>query len=784
MESRWAGILGAVARTALRGSSLEEVARQALAELLPHLGLDFGAIYLLEDQEFRLLAHFGLSQSFVLAAERNPRDHPYLGRALATRQPLVATEFHDPLTQAEGIRFAAYIPLVVGERELGVWALGSRRLGSPTPEDLAQWEAAAGVLALALAFTQKQRETEERLRSLQQFVENELVGVYVIQDGRIVFANPGMARIGGYAAEEFLGRNPLDFVHPEDRAAVQANLERRLRGEDAPKRYRFRALHKDGRTLTLEVQAWPILYGGRPAVQGILRDVTWEAEAERLRKSLLLVAQEILGATRVEEVLRRVAQAVVEHSPFRRAVVSLYDLRHQPPLLGPVMALATAGLAPDEEERLREQGGLRPKQRLLAFQEEFRIGRSYYIPHDRAPWGKDVGLPGRRTSPGWHPDDFLLIPLRGRAGIIGHISVDEPVIPKEPTLEMLEPLEVFADLAALAAERAFQLEELQRHKAWLQGAFKLAHELSTFESVPELLAGALEILRREVRYEFGAVLLAEGQELVVAAAHSDLPGPRYVQGHRLPLWQGVVGWVARERRPLRLDDVRQDPRYVPVHPDIRAELAVPILFGNELLGVLDVESVELGRFRPEDEDFLAAVADLLAMAIEGLRAREALRDLSHRDPLTNLYNRRYLFEVLSREIRRAQRYGHPFALALLDVDNFRHVNNAFGHLRGDEVLKGIAKLLLQNLRACDYVFRYGGDEFLLLLPETDEAGAEEAVRRVRGKLRAWSRTLDLGVVLDFSAGIAAYDPQKGRPPEELLREADARMYAAKRARLG
>ncbi|MEN3010859.1 MAG: diguanylate cyclase [Candidatus Bipolaricaulaceae bacterium] len=777
MEAEWVGVLGALASAALRGASPKEFCGQALAELLPLLGLDLGAVYVLEGQEFRLLAHHGLSQPSALAAARPLRDHPCLGRALDLRRTLLVQEFCDPLAQAEGIRAAAYVPLLSAGRELGVWAVGARRPWAPGPEELARLEAAGSVLALALG----QEALEETLRSLQQFVENELVGVYVIQDGRIVFANAGMSRIGGYTKEELLGRDYRDFVHPEDRAAVQANLERRLRGEDAPRRYRFRALHKDGTTLTLEVQAWPILYRGRPAVQGILRDVTWEAEAERLRQSLLAVAREILLAGSVEEVLGRVAQAVVGPSPFRRAVVSLYDLRHDPPLLGPVLALAAAGLTPEEEQELRRRGGLCPEHRLRAFQEEFRVGRSYYIPHDRLPWEEGLGVPGRSAPPGWHPDDLLLIPLRGRAGIIGHISVDEPIVPKGPTLEMLEPLEVFADLAALAAERAFQMEELQRHKRWLQGAFKLAHELASFESVPELLAGALEVLRREVRYEFGAVLLLEGEELVVAAAHSDLPGPRYALGQRLPLGQGIVGWVARERRPARVAHVLQDPRYVPVHPDIRAELAVPILLGTELLGVLDVESVEPARFRPEDEEFLLAVADLLAVAMAGLRAREALRDLSHRDPLTNLYNRRYLFEVLSREIRRAQRYGHPFALALLDVDNFRWVNNVFGHLRGDEVLKAIARLLLQNLRACDYVFRYGGDEFLLLLPETDEAGAEEAVRQ---KLRAWSRTLELGFVLDFSAGIAAFDPQKGRPPEELLREADARMYAAKKAKLG
>jgi diguanylate cyclase (GGDEF)-like protein/PAS domain S-box-containing protein len=776
-------ILAALAKAGVSASDPQSFCEQALAELLPLLGADAAAVYLLGERGFSLFAQRGLSQAFAEKARENPPDHPVLGRVLRERRPLLWREFSSPETQAEGIQAAFYLPLLAKDQELGVLAVAAKRPWEPSAKDLLTLELSAHFLALFLGKTLEEREKSELLERYRRFVENELFGVYIIQDDRFAFVNEGITKISGYSKEELLGRPYWEIVHPEDREMVRRNLETRLRGGPAPKAYRLRALAKDGRVKTVEIQAWAVQLSGRPAVQGIVRDVTWEAEIERLRESLLSVAHEILAGTDIPAILRRIAQAVVEHSPFQRAVVSLYDLRHDPPLLGPVVALATAGLTPEEEEKLRSQGGLPPHLRSQAFQEKFRISRSYYIPYDQVPWGPGIGLPGRKASDGWHPDDFLFIPLRGKRGIIGHISVDEPVTPKAPTLEMLAPLEVFADLAALAVERASELLELEKHKEWLRGAFGLAHKLSCFSSVEELLPGALEIIRGELRYEFGAVLLAEGEELVVAAAYSTLPDPLYVVGQRLKKETGLVGWVARERRSLRVDDVRKDPRYVPVHPEIRSELAVPILSGSELLGVLDVESVELGRFRKEDEEFLQAVAELLAVTMEGLRAKEALRDLSLRDPLTDLYNRRYLFEVLAREIRRAQRYEHFLSLALLDLDRFREVNNRFGHAQGDEVLKGVAKVLLQNLRVCDFVFRYGGDEFLLVLPETDEAGAEEAVKRLRQKLRAWSRSQDLGLVLDFSAGIATYHPQSPKTPEELLREADARMYEQKRARL-
>lgn len=783
-EEREFALVAAVAKASLASQDAQEFCRQVLAEILPLLGLDLGAVYLLRGSEFILLAHQGLSPEFVAQASTNPRDHPWLGPALQERRTLWTQAFSAPATRAEGIKAAAFLPLTVGEKELGVLTVGTRRAWELTSADQRALELAAHIFALSLAQKLETLEKSELLARYKNFVENEIFGVFIIQGGQFVFVNEGLAKMLGCQREELLGRPYLEMVYSGDHAQAKHSLEAQLEAGPVPKPHQIRVFTKDGNVKALEIQTWPVQLSGQPGVQGIARDVTWEKHAEELRRSLLSVASEILMGTDVSTILRRVAQAVVEHSPFRRAVVTLYDLRHAPPLLGAVASMAAAGLTPEEEEKLRIQGGLPPHYRPLAFQEKFRIGQSYYIPHDQVPWEPTYGLPGRQASDGWHPDDFLFIPLRGRLGIIGHISVDEPTTPRAPTLEMLEPIEVFAGLAALAVERAFQLEELRRHKEWLRGAFRLAHALGGCSSLEELLGKALEILAREVRYEFGAILLVKDKELEVAAAHSSLPGFQYTLGQRIPLDQGAVGWVAKHRQPLRLNNVLEDPRYVPVHPEIRAELVVPIVFGEETLGVLDVESVSPGHFRPEDEEFLAAVADLLGTAMESLKAREALHELSLRDPLTNLYNRRHLLEVLAREVGRAQRYGHPFSLAILDLDNFREVNNRFGHVTGDAVLQGVAEILLRNLRSCDYVFRYGGDEFLVVLPETARAGAEEAVTRVRARLRAWSRGLNLGFSLDFCVGIACFDPVEPRPLEDLLREADGGLYAEKRARLG
>ncbi len=754
---------------------------KVLRDLLPALDLGGGAVYHLQGEEFVLVAHHGLSPKFVHATARLPKDHHRLGPVVTTRKPAVATNFQSPVAREEGLGWIAYFPILAREHPLGVLAVGCRDRRDLGSSDMALVEVAAAQLGLALGQALLHQETKELVEHHTMLLDNDLVGIYVIQDGRLAYVNAGFCRMAGYATDELLGRDPLDLVHPEDREMVRQNLARRLAGEEIPP-YRFRGIHKDGSVVHVEVFARRILYGGRGAVQGILRDVTAEEEAVRLRRSFLAVGTEILAAREPGDILSRVAHAVVDLSPFRRAVISVYDLDHDPPLEGPVARVFFAGLTHEEEQALLAQGGLAPERRALAFQEEFRVGRSYHIPHDRAPWDPSVGLPGRGGAAGFHPDDFLLIPLHGRRGIFGHISVDAPVTPDAPVWEMLVPIEMFAQLAALAVERTVEYEDLHRHKEWLRGATQVAQDLARYATVEELAQGVLAILKREVRYEYGAIVLVDGDELVTVAVESDLPDRRIEVGHRFSLREGLVGWVAEHGAPVRVNDVSQDSRYIVGHAMIRSELAVPIMLADEILGVVNIESAVLNRFSSEDEEFLSAVAAQLAVAIRSLRAHQELREISIRDPLTGLYNRRFFGEILDRELERARRYGHPMSILMMDLDHFRLVNNRFGHRKGDEVLCQIAGVLRANVRAVDMVFRYGGDEMVVLLPETNGQAAAAATR-LRQAVQAWSKTAGFEFEIGLSIGISTHDPRHPRTAAELLEEADQRMYEDKRSRL-
>lgn len=157
---------------------------------------------------------------------------------------------------------------------------------------------------------------------------------------------------------------------------------------------------------------------------------------------------------------------------------------------------------------------------------------------------------------------------------------------------------------------------------------------------------------------------------------------------------------------------------------------------------------------------------------------EAAEHLALIDPLTEVFNRRYLEKILPKEIKRADRHGESLTMLMIDVDGFKSVNTRFGHVVGDKILKEVAQLLKSTFRTSDTIIRYGGDEFLVLLPEADQEHAQIAVRRLLERVDQWNQASPIpGYRMSLSCGTSAY--AKGGRPEEVLASADQRMYEQK-----
>jgi diguanylate cyclase (GGDEF)-like protein len=212
---------------------------------------------------------------------------------------------------------------------------------------------------------------------------------------------------------------------------------------------------------------------------------------------------------------------------------------------------------------------------------------------------------------------------------------------------------------------------------------------------------------------------------------------------------------------------------------------MPVQGQGQVLALLHLALAVAGRGTPtatQSERRLRALTDRLGPALANLKLRDTLRVLALNDPLTGLYNRRYLEDALNRELHRAERSKKPFSIIMIDIDHFKRFNDTFGHDAGDFVLNAIARALVKNVRPTDVVCRYGGEELAVVLAETDLQHGLERAEKLRVTIRETNLT-HLGQTLpgpSASFGVATY-PQHGTSAAEVLKAADQALYRAKQS---
>lgn len=258
-----------------------------------------------------------------------------------------------------------------------------------------------------------------------------------------------------------------------------------------------------------------------------------------------------------------------------------------------------------------------------------------------------------------------------------------------------------------------------------------------------------------------------------------------------PLFAPEECWALRRGRPHLVDD----PRIGLQCDHVKAAgvpqlpyLCVPMVVHSETVGLLhlqlDMDSIRSEAAQRLDviQQLAATFADQVALAVTNLRLRETLRQQSIHDPLTGLHNRRYLQEVMQRELARTERKKTMLAVIILDVDHFKRFNDTYGHEAGDAVLYSLAQLIERQIRGSDIACRYGGEEFILVLPEASLSIARqrgELLREAAQSMHVTSSRQTLGPV-SISLGLALF-PQHGHTAEELIQAADAALYRAKQA---
>jgi diguanylate cyclase (GGDEF)-like protein len=254
---------------------------------------------------------------------------------------------------------------------------------------------------------------------------------------------------------------------------------------------------------------------------------------------------------------------------------------------------------------------------------------------------------------------------------------------------------------------------------------------------------------------------------------------------RLKVGEGIAGWVAKHGEPVISDDVDHDPRFSrradeATKMETRSLIAVPLRSRLRVLGVIQLVNVDRAQFRDQEIFFLRALCDYAAIAIENARWVEKIQELTITDDCTGLFNARHLYKTLETEVYRSARFAYEFSVLFIDLDHFKQVNDTHGHLIGSKLLAEIGYLVKAQLRLIDFAFRYGGDEFVVLLPQTGKDQALVVAKRLQEAMRASTFCRDEGLNLNVRAsiGLATY-PHDARDAHDVIRQADEMMYLVK-----
>ncbi|HXG45591.1 MAG TPA: diguanylate cyclase [Gemmatimonadales bacterium] len=285
----------------------------------------------------------------------------------------------------------------------------------------------------------------------------------------------------------------------------------------------------------------------------------------------------------------------------------------------------------------------------------------------------------------------------------------------------------------------------------------------------------------------------EGEATVVAANENPMLRNLKVELKRYP----EIRRALETLQTVLVKDVATDPLYAEARREWLAEgrlvptrsaIAIPFTLKEQPAGVFFLRTTaEDPPLNEYDVDFAGQVIRAAVAALEkaydlesAVLGREQMKQLAETDPLTEAYNRRALFEKLAQEIERANRYGTVLACLMIDIDNFKQVNDSFGHLVGDSVLRQLGNILRRELRAVDLVARYGGEEFVILLPETASSGARLFAERLLRRVDQHDfGTAGRPIHITISIGLACYPDPRAPDGESLLQLADANLYQAK-----
>src|SRR4029077_18161875 len=376
--------------------------------------------------------------------------------------------------------------------------------------------------------------------------------------------------------------------------------------------------------------------------------------------------------------------------------------------------------------------------------------------------------------PGQETGSFCGVPLVAYDKAIGVMALRglQENLYDEGHLEMMR---VLASEASIAIENARLFREEQTKSRHLALLNNISRNAITTLNPEEMLSRVAEQLERGLSFDHVGIGLLDyaSKEVVIQAEAGRRRG---ALGRRLPLGESIVGKVARSGQICVERNLAGAEMPGTVLQGSASVLALPVFYADQLHGVLYVETTEPTDFSEEDVRLLHTLADLISVALHNALTLQKAQEQAITDGLTGVKTHRFLMEALSAEWKRATRTSRHFSVVLIVLDRFKFVNDFYGHLEGDLVLHRVGQVLEQNCRRSDVVARYGGDEFVILRPETDASQAVQIAEKLRPAISEDPLLREKTITASF--GIASF-PVHGSTPQELIQIADASMYISK-----
>ena len=369
------------------------------------------------------------------------------------------------------------------------------------------------------------------------------------------------------------------------------------------------------------------------------------------------------------------------------------------------------------------------------------------------------------------------VPLMVRDEVLGVLDCQSENL-DHFTSEMTDLLTLFSTQCSMALQNA-RLHSLERRRALqLEAINAIAQQTTAVLDLKELLSKVCLLIQHAFQISHVAVLLKDEDEVVLRAHYGELTA-QIKEGGRMSAAQGLWGQALTHGRTVIANDICETSGQVAFYLETRSRMCIPLVAFGQTLGVLVLDSEKKGAFNEQDVQPLESVADICATAIQNAHYVDRVKQLAYLDGLTGIFNRRYFELRILEEIERARRFETGMSVIMVDIDQFKRLNDEFGHLLGDEVLRQVSSVFHQHVRKIDVVCRYGGEEFAIILSQTDTQHAINIAEKLRGLVDEWQFP---GVArpVTISAGVASF-PQDGNTRDELVRAADAGLYAAKQA---